>query len=65
MDVTEFYDPDEWEDGLRCLDCGTEFVTGQPISERLIEVDRLAWLDDEPVFTTEIVCVSCAIGGAT
>lgn len=53
------FSADEWPYGLRCMDCGNEFVSGQPIAERLTSVDRFE--DGEPVFTVEIVCVGCSL----
>jgi hypothetical protein len=63
----ELYDPDEWPYGLRCMDCGTRFVEGMPIAERLTGISSIPMLvDDEyvadPCFHVEKICVPCGLG---
>ena len=59
-DTVRRYDPDEWEDGLRCIDCMRPFIPGQRISERPLAMDTLD--NGEPMITLEIICLPCALG---
>lgn len=53
------YKAGEWEHGLRCADCETDFIEGQPISEYL---EAMQDYGDEPVPVVVLVCGSCAMG---
>lgn len=68
-----FYTADDWEHGLRCMDCHDHFVEGQPIAERLTGIDTCDDLADlpgadadpcDPLFYVEIICVGCDLAVA-
>lgn len=50
------YAADDWPHGLRCSECDTLFIEGQPISERLD-----CFIGDMPCVV--LVCVGCAMAG--
>jgi hypothetical protein len=52
------YNPDDWEGGLSCMDCGWIFVEGQTYSQRLSAFTR----DGIPIL--EIICSFCALDAA-
>jgi hypothetical protein len=53
----DIYTDEDFEHGLRCGECDTLFVEGQPISERLTD-----FIEETPV--VELVCVPCGMRGA-
>jgi hypothetical protein len=57
--MTDFYHAEDWDNGLRCVDCMAEFVEGQPIASRLIS---MTYVGAEPAYVVEIVCVPCFLG---
>lgn len=56
--MTNFFDPDDWEHGLRCMDCNREFVEGQPIAERL---EAMTEFEGRPAVVVELICVECSL----
>jgi hypothetical protein len=63
-ETPEFYRDEDFTDndgtvhGLRCAECKTVFVDGQPISERLD-----SFFGPTPV--VRLICVGCALGSVT
>jgi hypothetical protein len=53
--MTSVFTLEEFEHGLRCAECDSEFVEDQPISQRLDGIDA-----DGNVWVT-LVCGACAV----
>lgn len=58
LERDDFYNPEDWPNGLRCMDCNQPFLYGATICKRL---EAMTMEGDEPVAVVELLCSRCAV----